>query len=722
MKLPFGFSVMQGLRAEGGQPVNKRIFNNYFELGLIGMAITTPEMNFSEVNNYLCEMLGYSKDELLKKKWSDLTYHEDLDLNKKSLKRVLAGLVDNYSLEKRLIHKDGSIIQVSISSKASRNQDGSISEFYSLVQDITERTKAEEEIRESELKYRTVVENATEMIWQLDREGNFVFFNKCAEQISSMKINDWKGKQFSPAIHPDDLEKVKNVFLDTLSGNTNEYEVRILVAKGIAELMVQTLPIYTSGEITGTLSFGRNITEEKKAERALKESEKRYRTLLNNLPIGAFRSTIGSKGGMFLSVNPALARMLGYDDPENVIKTRVSDCYQSIEERNKFITNISHDGSVSGYEVQLKRKDGSNFWGSLSAKAVKNGNSEIQYIDGVLEDITESKSIQEALRESEERYRRLLDHNPAAIVVHIGGKIVYVNKASLDLVAASSPEDALGKQIFDFVHPDYREIVLERIKQCQADGKFAKPIEEKFLRLDGKSVDVEVTAIPITYQGKPASQVVFWDITSRKQVEDSIQSNLNELHKTLKGTVDALSSAVETRDPYTAGHQKEVAKIACAVAAEMGLPEDLIEGLRVASLLHDIGKIKIPAEILSKPTLLIDIEYELIKTHPQAGHEILKTISFPWPVGKIVLQHHERMDGSGYPNSLRGDEICMEARILGVVDVVEAMCSHRPYRSSRGIEKAIEEIKQNKGILYDASVVDACLRLFREEKYNFASI
>lgn len=701
--------------------MKKDIFDSYFELGLIGMAITTPGMNFIDVNNYLCEMLGYSRDELLKKKWSELTHPEDLDLSIKSLNRVLSGEIDGYTLEKRLIHKDGSIIHVGISSKAPRNRDGSVSKFFSLVQDITERKKAEEEIRKSELKYRTVVENATEMIWQLDREGNFVFFNKFAEEISSMRSDEWKGKQFSPAIHPDDLDKVKEVFADTLSGNTNEYEVRILVAKGIAELVVQTLPIYTDGEITGTLSFGRNITEEKKAERALKESEKRYRTLLNNVPIGAFRSTIGPEGGMFLSVNPALARMFGYANPENMIKTSVSDCYKRNEDRNKFITNISREGSISGYEVQLKRKDGSNFWGSLSAKAVKDEDNKIKYFDGVLEDITERKSIQEDLRESEERYRRLLDHNPAAIVVHVGGEIVYVNKASLDLVAASSPEDALGKQIFDFVHPDYKDIVLERIKQCQTDGKFAKPIEEKFLRLDGKSVDVEVTAIPITYQGKPASQVVFWDITSRKQVEDSIQSNLNELHKTLKGTVDALSSAVESRDPYTAGHQKEVAKLACAVADEMGLPEELIEGLRVASLLHDIGKIKIPAEILSKPTLLTDIEYELIKTHPQAGHEILKTISFPWPVGKIVLQHQERIDGSGYPNSLKGDEICMEARILGVVDVVEAMCSHRPYRGSRGIEEAIKEIKKNRGKLYDVNVVDACLKLFREEKYSFAA-
>ncbi len=697
--------------------MNEEQFDDYFELGLIGMAILTPEMLFINVNHYLCDMLGYSREEMLKKKWPDLTHPDDLDVNLNALTRVLSGKIDGYNLEKRLIHRNGDIIHVSIASKCTRNPDGTVIKLLSLVQNITERKKTEESIRESELKYRTVVENAREMIWQLDRDGNFVFFNKYAEELSLKISDDWKGKGFSPVIHPDDLDRVKDIFVDTMSGNINEYDVRILLGESnIAELKVQTLPIYTDGEITGTLSFGRDITEENRSERALKVSEERYRSLLANIPIGVFRSTV-EQDGSFLSVNPVLARMFGFENPEKMIDTKVIDCYRNIEDRQRFIRSIKREGSISGFEIQFKRSDGSNFWGSLSSKAILDEEGSILYLDGILEDITERKSIQEALRESQEQYRRLLDHNPAAIVVHVDGVIVYANRASLDLVAASCPEDALGKKVFDFVHPDYRAIVLDRIKLCQKNGKFAEPIEEKFLRLDGKSVDVEVTAIPIMYQGQPASQVVFWDVTDRKQAEDRIKSSLDELHRTLEGTVDALSSAVETRDPYTAGHQREVARFACVVAKEMNLSEEMIEGLRVASLLHDIGKIKIPAEILSKPAILTDIEYELIKTHPQAGFEILKTISFPWPVGKIVLQHQERMDGSGYPGALKGEEICLEARILGVVDVVEAMCSHRPYRSSLGLERALEEISMNRGILYDRNVVDACLTLFREERY-----
>jgi HD-GYP domain-containing protein (c-di-GMP phosphodiesterase class II) len=172
------------------------------------------------------------------------------------------------------------------------------------------------------------------------------------------------------------------------------------------------------------------------------------------------------------------------------------------------------------------------------------------------------------------------------------------------------------------------------------------------------------------------------------------------------------------RDPYTAGHQIRSANLACVVATEMGLPQDKIDGLRMASSIHDIGKLSIPAEILSKPTKLTDIEFSLIKEHSQSGYEMLKNVESPWPLAQIVYQHHERMNGSGYPRNLKGDEILIEARIMAVADVVEAMASHRPYRSALGIEAALEEIEKNKGILYDNDVAVACLRLFREKGYE----
>ena len=203
-----------------------------------------------------------------------------------------------------------------------------------------------------------------------------------------------------------------------------------------------------------------------------------------------------------------------------------------------------------------------------------------------------------------------------------------------------------------------------------------------------------------------------------EQRTSEVQETLGKLQKSMEGVVKAMAMTVETRDPYTAGHQHRVTDLSCAIAQEMGLSEEQIYGLRMAGDIHDLGKISIPAEILAKPTHLTDIEFSLIKTHPQAGFDILKDIEFPWPVARIVIQHHEKMDGSGYPNGLSGEDILIEARILTVADVVEAMASHRPYRPGLGIDAALEEISRNKGVLYDPDVADACLRLFKEKRYS----
>jgi len=202
------------------------------------------------------------------------------------------------------------------------------------------------------------------------------------------------------------------------------------------------------------------------------------------------------------------------------------------------------------------------------------------------------------------------------------------------------------------------------------------------------------------------------DITERKKAEE-------RLKKSMDATIDTMSRIIEAKDPYTSGHQHRVCQLAVRIAQKMKLPPDKVEGIRIASLIHDIGKIGLPAEILSKPTKLTDIEFSLIKEHSQIGYDILKSIDFSYPIASIVLQHHERLNDSGYPNKLKGDKILLEARIIGVADVVEAMSSHRPYRPSLGIDAALEEISQNKGILYDPKVVDVCLELFKEKGFKF---
>ena len=214
-------------------------------------------------------------------------------------------------------------------------------------------------------------------------------------------------------------------------------------------------------------------------------------------------------------------------------------------------------------------------------------------------------------------------------------------------------------------------------------------------------------------------------LTERKIIKElnsateELKKNLESFKKAFEGFVQAISVVVEMRDPYTAGHQQRVAQLACAIAEEMNLPADTIYGLRMACVLHDIGKIIVPAEILNRPGELTDLEYGIIKNHAKAGHDILAKIEFSWPLAEIVFQHHERMDGSGYPRGLKGADIILEARILAVADVFETMISHRPYRPSLGLSKAIEEISSNKGKLYDSRVADACLKLFIDKNFTF---
>jgi len=208
-------------------------------------------------------------------------------------------------------------------------------------------------------------------------------------------------------------------------------------------------------------------------------------------------------------------------------------------------------------------------------------------------------------------------------------------------------------------------------------------------------------------------------VLETRRSEDHLQTAVDRLERSLESTIRAMSLILELRDPYMAGHQQRVSALAVAIGREMNLAWDQIEGLRVAGILHDLGKIAAPPELVGKPGRLSLSELQLVKDHPRIGYEMIKDISFPWPVAHIVLQHHERLDGSGYPEGLAGDAILPEARVLGVADVVEALCSLRPYRPALGIEKALEEVRKGRGFRYDARAVDACLRLFRDKRFSF---
>ena len=322
------------------------------------------------------------------------------------------------------------------------------------------------------------------------------------------------------------------------------------------------------------------------------------------------------------------------------------------------------------------------------------------------------------LKELGELAQALMRSAGTGIYIIQDKKFRYVNYLFEELTGYTE-EELLNADPLSLVYPKDRQLVRRMAIENLKGRQGPIPYEYRFVRKNGDIIWVLERVTSTEYRGKRATVGSFMDITERKLDEEELKQGLKRLRQAMEGAVQAMAVIVESRDPYTAGHQRRVTTLACAIATEMGLSQTQIDGIRMAASTHDIGKIYVPAEILSKPGKLAEIESSIIKTHPQVGYNVLKEIEFPYPVAQIVLQHHERMDGSGYPAGLTGDYILLEARILGVADVVEAMASHRPYRPAMGIDKALEEISRYKGMLYDPEAVDACLRLFADQRFKF---
>ena len=326
------------------------------------------------------------------------------------------------------------------------------------------------------------------------------------------------------------------------------------------------------------------------------------------------------------------------------------------------------------------------------------------------------KQMEAALQESETLFRQLFEDTAVVklIIDMDTGNIIDANEAAAVFYGWSR------EQLKQMKIQEINTLSPEEVKKVMEKARIKKKIHLEFRhrRADGSVRDVDVFSSNVEVKGKNLLHVIIHDITDRKRAEEELKDTLESLRRAVGVTIQVMVSVVEIRDPYTAGHQLRSANLACAIATEMGLPQDKILGLRMAGSIHDIGKLSVPAEILSKPTKLTELEFSLIKEHARKGCEILKNVESPWPLAQIVSQHHERMDGSGYPRNLKGDEILMEARIMAVADVVEAMASHRPYRPTLGLDAALAEIQKNRGTLYDNTVVDACLKLFREKGFQ----
>ncbi|MBU0622335.1 MAG: PAS domain S-box protein [Gammaproteobacteria bacterium] len=331
------------------------------------------------------------------------------------------------------------------------------------------------------------------------------------------------------------------------------------------------------------------------------------------------------------------------------------------------------------------------------------------------------KAAEKSLRESEARYRALVESS-SDWIWEIDEHAVYTySSPQVFELLGHRAEDVIGKTPFDLMTPEDATRLREQFAAVASERSHFRLLGNANLHKDGHVVYMETSGTPMFdahgefrgYRG------IDRDITERKEAEKERRVSAEKLEQLLMQTIGAISATVEARDPYTAGHEQRVAQLASAIAVEMGLSAEAVHGISLASSIHDLGKIRVPAEILSKPGKLSPIEYELVKIHSQTGYDIIKDIEFPLPIALMVLQHHERLDGSGYPQGLKDGQILLEAKIMGVADVVEAMSMHRPYRPGLGIDAALEEISRHRGVMYDADVVDSCVALFREKKFSF---
>lgn len=324
------------------------------------------------------------------------------------------------------------------------------------------------------------------------------------------------------------------------------------------------------------------------------------------------------------------------------------------------------------------------------------------------------KTAKKSLREIENIFNHFMEHTPIYVF--------FKDEAIRSIRLSKNYEQMLGRPVKELLNKTMDELFpSDFAKSMIADDQKILQ-EEKLLEVEEEFNGRIYSTIkfPILMESNKKYLAGFTiDITEQKKIEHEYKEIVEKLRKTLGTMIEAMAVTVEARDPYTAGHQRRVADLARSIATEMSLSSDQIDGLRMASVIHDIGKISVPSEILSKPTRLTEIEFALIKCHPQIGYDILKDIQFSSPVARIVLEHHERMDGSGYPNQLTRGNLLIESRILAIADVVEAMASHRPYRPGLGIKIALSEIKKGRGSLFESDAVDACIRLFNDKGYKF---
>jgi PAS domain S-box-containing protein len=587
-----------------------------------------------------------------------------------------------------------------------------------------ELMQVNDELRKSEEKYRLIAENTADLIVVTDMNLRFTYISPSIMRIHGVTVEEVMNMTLGQVMTPGSLQNLLTVFEEEMkleaTGTADPGRIRSLEVEGYKKdgsiiWLESSVSIQRDKENKpiGILAVSRNITDRKQAGKKLMNSEEKFRMLAESSPLAIMMH----QGDRWIYANRAAEEISGYTEAELCGMHFWDIVHPDYKELIKERGFSRQQGKVlpRAYEFKIIAKNGAEKWISLSGNPIQYEDKPTALIS--VTDITERKITDAALMKSEIKYRRIFESFEDLYYQTDEKGIIRVLSPSLYRLTGWSPDELIGKPDSDiYVRPEDREYLVAELFRIG----FLRDYEVLMKKKDGTQTYASLTASILTDpDGRPCGVAgTLRDITERKQAEGERKQSFERLRKALGATVQSISLTVEMKDPYTAGHQQRVSDLTRAIATEMGLSADRRDFIRTASSIHDIGKISVPSEILSKPTKLTDLEFSLIKTHSQSGHDILKDIDFPWPVADVVLQHHERMNGSGYPQGLKGDDILLEARIMAVADVVEAIASHRPYRPSLGIDFALEEISRNKGILYDADVVDACLKLFQEKSYT----
>ncbi len=579
--------------------------------------------------------------------------------------------------------------------------------------DITEQREVEERAAESEALYRRIVEMASEGIWAVDDRYVTTFVNLQLAHTLGYEPDEMMGRMDGDFMFEEDKAEQEAQRQAREKGLPGVYERR-LKSKDGSEVWMHVSSVAESGpegEFLGSFALCTDINERKRAEEALRESEERLRFLIDQTPTVNWtmdrdlRFTLSRGGGL---------EALGVE-PDEVLGMYVGD-YLGGSGSQADLGVAMHQRALAGESFVYQQPVGDLVF-DIILSPLRDAAGEIDGVIGVAYDITERKQAQDALRESEEQFRRFAEYLPGRLTIK-DAELRYVFGNDERAAEPSLPSAGwIGKTPEELWTPE-EALAVREIGERVLAGEVVEEVSE--VSSEHGMEYLRSVHFPIA-RGAETVLVggISLDVTEQVKAQKEVRRQAEQLRRTVEGAVLAMSHVVETRDPYTAGHERGVAELATAIAADMGMDGEALEALRLGGLIHDIGKIAVPAEILAKPGRLSEVEFNLIKQHPATGFDILGAIDFGRPVAEMVLQHHERLDGSGYPRALTGKDILPEARILAVADVVEAMSSHRPYRAALGMEAALAEVREHAGVEYDAEVVASCARLVEEQGFQF---